>query len=129
MKVRRHLVWMAIAATLCASPALAQTQERHITDAAAMQKAIAQRKAVDASNREAVMTVLRRPDVKQLAERMGLTIERAETALASLPSDKLAELAEPARAVPTDLAGGDATIVISVTTLLLLLILVVLLVK
>ena len=129
MRVRRHLIWMAIAATLCASPAVAQVQERHITDTAAMQKAIAQRKAVDDNNREAVMTVLRRPDVKQLAERMGLSIERAENALASLPSDKLAELAEPARAVPADLAGGDRTIVISLTTLLLILILVVLLVK
>jgi len=129
VRIRRHLIWITIAATLCASPAVAQTQERHITDTAAMHKAIAQRKAVDDNNREAVMTVLRRPDVKQLAERMGLSIERAETALASLPSDKLAELAEPARAVPADLAGGDQTIVISVTVLLLILILVVLLVK
>ena len=129
MRVRRHLIGMAIAATLFASPSFAQTQERHITDAAAMQRAIAQRQAVDESNREAVMTVLRRQDVKQLAERMGLSIERAETALASLPSDKLAELAEPARAVPADLAGGDQRIVISLTALLLILILVVLLVK
>jgi len=118
---------MAIAAMLYAAPAIAQ--ERHITDAAAMQKAIAQRKAADDNNREAVMTVLRRPDVKQLAERMGLSLERAETALASLPGDKLAELADPARAVSADLAGGDTKIVISLTVLLLLLILIVLLVK
>ena len=127
MRLRKRLVWMAIAATLCSAPAIAQ--ERHITDAAAMQKTIAQRKAIDDNNREAVMTVLRRPDVTQLAERMGLSLERAVTALASLPSDKLAELAEPARAVSADLAGGDTTIVISVTTLLLLLILIVLVVK
>jgi hypothetical protein len=127
MQVRKRLVWMAIAALLCTAPAIAQ--ERHITDAAAMQKALAQRQAVDDNNREAVMTVLRRPDVKQLAERMGLSLERAETALASLPSDKLAELAEPARAVSADLVGGDTKIAISLTTLLLLLILIVLLVK
>ena len=127
MRIRKRLVWMAIAAMCYAAPAIAQ--ERHITDAAAMQKAIAQRKAADDNNREAVMTVLRRPDVKQLAERMGLSIERAESALASLPSDKLAELADPARAVSADLAGGDTKIVISLTVLLLLLILIVLLVK
>ncbi|HEX5217277.1 MAG TPA: hypothetical protein VFV98_17575 [Vicinamibacterales bacterium] len=127
MRIRKRLIGMAIAATLCAAPAVAQ--ERHITDTAAMQKAIAQHKAVDDNNREAVMTVLRRPDVKQLAERMGLSLQRAETALASLPSDKLAELAEPARAVSADLAGGDTKVVISLTALLLLLILIVLLVK
>lgn len=127
MRVRKHLAWLTMVAVVTATPMLAQ--ERHITDAAAMQKAIAQKQAIDDSNRDAVMTVLRRPEVKVLAERMGLSLQRAETALASLPSDTLAELAQPARAVPADLAGGANTIVISTTTLLLLLILLVLLVK
>jgi hypothetical protein len=44
-----------------------------------------------------------------------------------MTSAELAELATSARAVQTDLAGGNQTIVISLTTLLLIIIIVILL--
>ena len=108
--------------------AQSQSQPQHIADAAALKNAVTAKVAVDRENRQVVLKVLDRKDVKTVADKMGLDVKRARTAVTTLEGAQLADLAELARNADKDLAGGNKTITISVTTLLLILILIVLLV-
>jgi hypothetical protein len=121
---------VALVAFVMAAPAWA---DQHIADNTAMSQAIAARQATDAANRAVVEKALDRPDVQDAAKRFGLDVGTAKSALESLSSDQLAQLAGPAStvvAVPADdLSGGSSVVTISVTTLLLLLILIVLIVR
>ena len=117
----------ALAAQSRAATAAA-SQEQHVVDTAALRKAVMAKASVDRENRKAIATVLDRRDVQAVAKKMGLDVKRAQSAVTTLEGAQLADLAALARNAENDLAGGDKTIVISVTTLLLILILVVLLV-
>ena len=125
MRMRTVIVSSTLAALLAPSPALAQ---QHIADAAALQHATDARSATDASNRALINRVLGAPDVEQRAADLGLSITRAQSAVATLSSEDLARLAAAARTVERDRVAGasNQTVTISITTLLLILILVVL---
>ena len=127
MRIRNVVMTLAASLLLWSAPAFAQ--ERHVVDPAAMQQAITAQATTDQQNRDVVLSVLQRSQVREVAERLGLTVERAQGAVSTLSSAELAELAVPARQVETELAGGVTTVVISVTTLLLILIIVILLVR
>jgi hypothetical protein len=102
-------------------------QQRHVADPALMRQAIATQALTDQQNRDAVIGVLQRSEVRDLAARLGLNVTRAETAVSTLGSAELASLAEQARAAEAQLAGGSQTIVIGTTTLLLIIIIIILL--
>lgn len=127
MRLRLWLVVMMMSLPVVL-PAVASAQG-HVADAAAMQDAIGDAVAVDTANRTVVLEALGRDDVKDMADRFGVDLQTARSAVGALSGVELAELAAPARALAADPSGGATTVVISVTTLLLVLILVVLLVK
>jgi hypothetical protein len=121
------VTWLTAAALLVATtPAAAG--EQHVVDATVLHQAIADRAAADAANRQTVERLLSRPEVEVVAARMGLDIKDARTAVGTLTSQDLALVAGHASAVEADLAGGQRTIVISLTTLLLIIIIIILLV-
>jgi hypothetical protein len=127
MRIRNVLMTVAASLFLWSAPALAQ--ERHVVDPSAMGAAIAAQADTDQQNRAVVRSVLQRSQVREVADQLGLNVARAESALSTLTSAELAELAVPARQVETQLAGGANVIVISTTTLLLIIIIVILLVN
>jgi len=93
-----------------------------------MSEALAGKYATERSQRELVREVLDRAETRSMASRMGLDIEQAQSAVATLGGQELERLAQQAGAVQSAaLAGGANTIVISVSTLLRLLIIVILL--
>jgi hypothetical protein len=108
------------------SPAIAQ---QHVVDPAVMRQAIADQAATDQQNRDTVLGVLAQDQVRALAERLGLSVMRAEAAVSTLSSTELAGLAESARAADVPLVGGADPLVISVTTLLLIIIIVILIAR
>jgi hypothetical protein len=113
---------------LFTSPALAQ--QTRVVDGTAMSQALAGKAEAETTQRALVRRVLDRANVRETAARMGLDVEQASSAVATLSGAELGVLAEHAGAVETAaLAGGANTVVISVTTLLLLLIVVILLAK
>ena len=124
MSIRRTVVAVVVSCLLWSSTGFAQ---RHIVDPGAMRQAVADQAITDQQNRDAVLDLLHRSQVFELAGRLGLSVTRAEGAVATLDSAELARLAVTARVADAQLAGGANTIVISVTTLLLLLIIVILL--
>lgn len=102
-------------------------QQRHVIDPAGMRQALAAQAATDQQNRDVLLNVLRHKQVRDLASRLGLSVTRAESAVATMSGAELAELASTARTTDAALAGGNKTIVISTTTLLLIIIIVILL--
>ena len=101
---------------------------QHVADQVTLRQAVVESQASDEANRALVLNALERDDVRQMADRLGLDLKDARTAVQTLSGAELAELAQPARAIAADQSGGAATVVISVTTLLLILILLVLLI-
>lgn len=127
MRIRTTAVAFTVCSLLWNVSAMAQ--QRHVVDPAAMRQAIADQAVTDQQNRDAVLGVLHRSEVRELADRFGLSVTRAEGAVSTLTSEELAGLADQARTAEAQLAGGVDKIVISVTTLLLLIIIVILVVR
>lgn len=129
MPFRNRIVTLVLLpAFLFASPAFAQ--QTRVVDAALMNQALAHKAASETAQRDLVRRVLDRSDARQVAASLGLSAERASSAVGMLSGAELNTLAQHAVAVEAnELAGGANTIVISLTTLLLVLIIVILLVK
>jgi hypothetical protein len=123
MRFRVWLLGMLFFPIFVAAPASAQ----HVAEPAAIERALSDARAVDETNRAAVLKALEREDVRQMAERFGVDLKDATSAVSGLSGAELEELAQPARTLVDDQAGGATTVVISLTTLLLVLIIVILL--
>jgi hypothetical protein len=126
MRIRTIAVASVLCSLLFAGSAAAQ---QHIAAPSLMRQAIADQTVTDQQNRDAVSSVLKQPQVREVAGRLGLNLTKAENAISTLSSSELAQAATNARTINADLAGGSNTIIISTTTLLLILIVIILLVK
>ena len=129
MRLQRQLA--AVIATLvsltAAAPAFAATTD-HVVSPADIQRALRQQTQADAQ-RATIVGLLQRSEVRELAARSGLDLRGAESAVRTLEGEELASLAQQARALDSELAGGSQTITISVVTLLLIVIIIILLVR
>jgi hypothetical protein len=111
---------------LLAAPA-AQAQS-HVVSKADLAKAVAERVRQDQADRDAIVSLLQRQEVRTIAAKAGLSVDKAAAAVSVLQGDDLRELASQARQVQNDLAGGASTIVISTTTIIIVLLIIILIV-
>jgi len=118
MRTGSKSVALFLIGVLAVIPPLAAEQETHVADQAAIEKAISERSSEDDGNREAILELLRRPEVRELAGKVKVDLQHAETAVATLEGDELAELASLAREAESGLSGGDA-ITLSTTTIII----------
>ena len=107
-----------------ASPAHAQ--ERHVVAPSALSAAVTDYIATRDADRDAIREALSRPEVRAVAERTGLDIERAAASVDQLDSPSLARAAETARQVNQALVGGASTVTISTATIIIVLLLIIL---
>lgn len=126
MRCRFTAAVLTVVSLVCSTSAFAQ--QRHVVEPAALRQAVTQQASVDAANRAAVRDVFQHSQVRDVANRLGLSVSRADAAVATMTSADLAEAATAARTVNTTLSGGANTLVISTTTLLLVLLIVILLI-
>jgi hypothetical protein len=129
----RRFVSILLSALLLipALPHAALAQSNHAVSPGALDAALQQHEASVSADREAVLRVLDKADVKTMAGRMGVDLRSAKDAIATLDARDLAPIASQARQVDQALAGGASTITISTTTIiigLLVLILIIVLV-
>ena len=122
--VRRSLA--VILAVLVSAPVASAQQ--HVIGKSALDKAVQQRTAQDQADRDAILTLLERQDVREVARQAGLSIEKATAAVSTLQGDELRQVAAQANAVNNELAGGATTIVITTTTIIIILLIVILIV-
>jgi hypothetical protein len=125
MRIVRRLLATTLAVLLVAPSAQAQT---HVIDKTGLAKAVAERVSRDQADRDAILSLLQRTEVRNIAARAGLSVEKATAAVSMLQGDDLHDLASQARQVQNDLAGGASNIVISTTTIIIVLLIVILIV-
>jgi hypothetical protein len=124
MKVFRGAIAVCLA-ILMTAPAL--RAQDHVITASALGKAVQQRVAQEQSDRDAILSLLRRAEVRQMAARVGLSLEKAEAAVSTLQGDDLHQIAGEARAAEQDLVGG-ASVTISTTVIIIALLIVILII-
>ena len=130
--VRTLIAGLLVFATVLSSPALAaQSSTRHLLDRSALASAVAEHAASADAQRASVQEVLARPDVRSVAARAGVNVDRLAVQVATLSGAELAQVADAAQRVSqadSPLVGGASTIVISTTTIIIVLLLIILLV-
>ncbi len=125
MRIVRQSLAVLLAALLVAPAAQAQT---HVINKSALAQAVQERVSQDQADREAILALLHRQEVKQIAQQAGLSLQKAEAAVSTLNGEDLRDLAARSRQAQNDLAGGASNIVISTTTLIIVLLIIILIV-
>ena len=125
MKLVRRTLAVFLAVLVMAPVANAQN---HVINKSALDKAVQARVAQDQADREVIASLLARPEVREVAAKAGLSLEKASAAVSTLQGTDLRDVANQARQVNNDLAGGASTVVISTTTIIIILLLIVLIV-
>jgi len=125
MRIVRRSLAVCLAVLLMAPAAGAQD---HVVGRSALDKAVQQRVSQQQADREAILSLLHRSEVREIAAKAGLSLDKARAGVSMLDGADLQEAAEQARQVQNDLAGGASTIVISTTTIIIVLLLVILIV-
>jgi hypothetical protein len=126
MRIRATVsAFIFLASVLLSSPAFAQ--QRHVVSPADMRQAVTQQAEAQQQTRDALRAALKNSQVREVANRLGLNVARAEGAIATLTAAELEQLAGPVRDLNANLAGGASTIVLSTTALLLIIIIIILL--
>ena len=125
MKIVRRSLAVLLAALLVAPAAQAQT---HVIAKSALSQAVQQQVSQDQADRAAIVSLLQRAEVRQIATQAGHSLEKAEAAVSTLNGQDLRDLASQARQVQNDLAGGASTVVISTTTIIIVLLIIILIV-
>ena len=105
-----------------------QAQATHTAPQSAIDAALQQHAAGAAADREAVLRVLGRSEVKDVAEKAGIDLRRATGAVATLDGGELAQVAAQAQQVEQALAGGQSRVVISTTLIIIALLVLILII-
>ena len=125
MRIVRRSLAVCLAVMLAVPAAQAQT---HVIGKSALDSAVQQLVSQEQADRDAIRALLQRAEVRDIADKAGLSLAKAEAAVATLSGDDLQELASQARQVQNDLAGGASTVVISTTTIIIVLLIIILIV-
>ena len=125
--VRRFLA-VLLAMVFIVPSARAQGRQAHVIERIALDRAIQERVAQEKADRDAIVSLLARSEVRQVAARAGVSLEKVEAAVSTLQGDDLREIASQARHVQDELAGGASTITISTTTIIIVLLIIILIV-
>ena len=124
--VRRLLAAPLVLLLMASSSAFAGQQ--HVLDPNQLAATIAQHVTSQDADRAVVHEALARPEVRELAAKMGLDVSRATAAVDTMAATELAQAANAARQVNHQLVGGASNVVISTTTLIIVLLLVIILI-
>ncbi len=122
MKIVRRSLAVFLAVLLVAPMASAQN---HVIGRAALDNAVQDRVSREQADRDAILSLLQRAEVRDIAAKAGLSLEKAPAAVSTLHGTELAQAAAQARQVQNDLAGGASVVVISATTIIIVLLLVI----
>jgi len=106
----------------------AANAQDHVIGRAALDKAVQQRVSQEQADRDVILSLLQRQEVRDVAAKAGLSIEKAQTAVTMLHGKDLQQAAQQARQAQDTFAGGASTVVISTTTIIIVLLIIILIV-
>jgi hypothetical protein len=127
MRTSRTLIAGVLVFATALSPRVF-AQERHVVDRAALADAVAQQVDKQEADRTAIREALARPEVRELAGKVGVDLDRVGASLGTLTGADLERAAQAARQVNERLVGGQRNLVISTTTLIIILLVVILII-
>ncbi len=122
MRIVRRFVVGCLTILMIAPAAGAQD---HVISKSALDQAVQQRVSREQADRDAILSLLQRQDVRELAGKAGLSIDQARAGISLLEGKDLAQAAEQARVVQDSLAGGG-NVTVSTTTIIIVLLLLIL---
>jgi cell division protein FtsL len=125
MRIVRRSLAVCLSVLFMAPAAGAQD---HVISRSALDQAIQQRVSQEQADRVAILSLLQRSDVRDIAAKAGLSLDKAQAAVSTLQGKDLQQAAQQARQVENNLAGGANTIVISTTTIIIVLLIIILIV-
>jgi len=108
--------------------AQARTPASHAASQSAIDAALQQHVSSADADRADLLRVLAHPEVKAVAEKAGIDLRRATSAVSSIDGQELAQLAAQARQVDQALAGGQSRVVISTTMIIIALLVLILII-
>src|SRR5262249_32176328 len=103
-------------------------QERHAVDPAALANSVTQHIAEQDADRAAIHEALGRPEVREMAGRAGIDLDRVDKSVNTQTGRSLGRMASAARDVNQALVGGASTVVISTTTIIIALLVVIIII-
>jgi hypothetical protein len=124
--VRTLLVFPLVAILMASSSALAGQQ--HVVSPSQLATTVSDLAAKQDTNRATIREALQRPEVQEVASKLGLDLSRATAAVDVMSGAELEKTANAAQQVNDQLVGGASTVVISTTTIIIILLLVVILI-
>ena len=124
MRFLRCVLAACLAILMMAPAAGAQD---HVISKSALDQAVEQRVGQERADREVILSLLQRQDIRDIAGKAGLSIDQARAAVSMLQGTDLEEAAAQARAVQDSLAGGG-NVTVSTTTIIIVLLLLILVV-
>ena len=111
--MHRHLNSLAaILAVITLLPAAAPSwadQEQSVVDQETLDRAIAAKVDSEDGSRDAIRSLLQRPEVRELAEGIGVDVKRANGAVATLSPEDAVFWGSLADGIDTQLAGGQVS--------------------
>lgn len=122
MRIVRRFLAGCLAILMIAPAAGAQD---HVISKSALDQAVQQRVSREQADREAILSLLQRQDVRDIAGKAGLSIDQARAGISLLQGQDLAQAAGQARVVQDSLAGGG-NVTVSTTTIIIVLLLLIL---
>lgn len=122
------VILLSIVITMPRVQAQVQAPASHTASQSAIDAALQQHVSSAAADRADLLRVLANPEVKAVADKAGLDLRRATTAVASLDGQELSQLAAQARQVDQALAGGQSRVVLSTTVIIIALLVLILLI-
>ena len=127
MPTARSLLALALALhTFASSPAFADQQ--HIVAPDKLAATVADHVAKQDADRASVAEALQRPEVRQVAARMGVDLSDVDARISTMAGADLERAADAARQVNDELVGGSSSVTIGTTTLIIILLLIILII-
>jgi hypothetical protein len=123
---RRYVFVPLLFMVALAAPVFAQ--DRHAVDPSALSQTVSQQVAQQDAARAAIHEALNRPEVRELASKSGIDLQRMNASVDTLSGSSLTQVAAAAQQVNQSLVGGASTVVISTTTIIIALLIVILIV-
>lgn len=127
MRTIRTLLTATLIFSMALTPELF-AQERHAVNPSVLARTIADQVAQQDAERAAIHEAFNRPEVREIAARSGVNVERMDASIDTLTGTQLTQAATAAQEVNQSLVGGASVVVISTTTILIVLLVVLLIV-
>jgi hypothetical protein len=124
--VRRVFVGLLMFVLALSTSAFAQ--ERHAVTPADLANVVSQQVDQQDAHRAAIHEALSRPEVREMAAKAGIDLDRFDASVNTLSGDSLDRVASAAQQVNQSLVGGASTVVISTTTIIIALLVVILII-